>query len=246
MDEFEFERFTSSDSCAKNEKQRKRRTGVGTLTFLLTGTFSLLAFAGVVFVFRSDSKENSFDELVTTGGAVRRSLPGEGSISFPKCKTEQCKKLKKYITDSMNTSVDPCDNFYRYACGGWIEKNPIPKTSSTFSTFSKLNQKVEGILHKILTSHHKEKGMLRSAKDFYDSCMDQKTIDRKGKTPMINLITYLGGWSIGTEGGWSFEEWDIYDVLLKIQTEFTSSGGPLFSVHVSDDPKHSNKHILEV
>ena len=89
------------------------------------------------------------------------------------------------------------------------------------------------------------KGLLHSAKVFYDSCMDQKNIDKKASIPMDQLIETLGSWGLANDG-WNKKDWNLTAILLGIHTEFTSSGGPLFSVHVSDDPQHSNEHILEV
>lgn len=242
MDVSEISRYTSVNPLPPKEKGRKRRKVATVCSFIMTGIFTSIAFIGVVYIFRADSKENSFDELVTTGGAVRRSV---AEIKFPKCKTKDCQRVRKYVKDSMNMSVDPCDNFYQYACGGWIKRNPIPTTSSSFSTFSKLNQKVEAILHRILLSPKKMKGLLKMSKNFYDSCMNQKMIDSRGKEPMMKLIDKLGSWGLANEG-WDKKNWNLTDILLSIHKEFTSSGGPLFSVHVSDDPQHSDKHILEV
>ena len=251
--ESELERFTKSSSCALNdEKQPSRRRCVGALSFVVTGILALMLVAGIFYVFHSDSRENSFDDLITTGGAVRsletrRTLSNGESYKQVVCKTESCKNVSSYVKGCMDETIDPCVNFFSYACGGWIKKNPIPKTSSTFSTFSKLNQQIEKILRKILeTESTDDAKVLKKVKKFYQSCMNMKGINKKGDKPMKKLIKYLGSWPMTKNNVWNENEWELLDILLKVHQEFTSSGGPLFSVHVSDDPVHNEKHIIEV
>ena len=47
------------------------------------------------------------------------------------------------LMDSMDATVDPCQDFYQYACGSWMRKNVIPDDKTGYSTFTQLNDEVE-------------------------------------------------------------------------------------------------------
>jgi predicted metalloendopeptidase len=46
----------------------------------------------------------------------------------------------------MDPTADPCEDFFQYACGGWIKKNPIPTSKSSWSLFDITNQNLEEFL----------------------------------------------------------------------------------------------------
>ncbi len=46
------------------------------------------------------------------------------------------------LADAMDATVDPCHDFFQYACGGWIKKNPIPTSKSGWSQFDMMNRKL--------------------------------------------------------------------------------------------------------
>ena len=51
---------------------------------------------------------------------------------------------------SMDRSVDPCVDFFKYSCGGWIKNNPIPRDQSSWDTYSKMEDENRSRLRGIL------------------------------------------------------------------------------------------------
>ena len=209
MDELDFDRFTKSSSYVgarsaenggNNTSNSNNRGSRKRLSYGVACTIGLLLLCAVVVIIRTDQRENTFDDLVTTGGAVRRNfLEGATEIQVKSCSTPQCKAVTKYIRNSLDESVDPCEDFYKFSCGNWIKRNPIPKTSSSFSTFSKLNQKVEKQLRKILEKPDKssrDNFMYKKAKNYYTSCSDMTAINALKAKPLVALINAIGGLSL--------------------------------------------------
>jgi len=96
---------------------------------------------------------------------------------------------------SMDTSVDPCTDFFAYSCGGWIKKNPIPPDQSSWSVYSKLEDDNKAILREILDSAATPAPDRDAAKqkigDYYAACMDEKAINAAAIKPLQPVLDQI-------------------------------------------------------
>ncbi|XP_071529338.1 neprilysin-1-like [Panulirus ornatus] len=128
---------------------------------------------------------------------------------FDVCSTQECILAAAAIVEAMDTTIDPCQNFYQFACGGWMDKNPLPEESSRWSQFDILDRELRNALSKILTEpvSQQDAKPVRQSKEFYAACMNEDLLESIGVTPLVNLFEEFGGWPM-TVADWNENDFD--------------------------------------
>jgi len=102
------------------------------------------------------------------------------------------KTLKAFDPNLMDTTVDPCVNFFQYSCGGYLKQTPIPADESSYGQFDELNDQNQLVLKAILEKAAAG-GAGRTANeqkigDYYATCMNVEAVDSTGLKPLQPLL----------------------------------------------------------
>jgi predicted metalloendopeptidase len=110
------------------------------------------------------------------------------STSAPAVADTPVARPKSFDLGAMDKSVDPCEDFYTYACGNWRKSNPIPSDQARWGRFNELAEYNRQILHQILekasASDPKRTPVMQKIGDMYQSCMDEAAVNAKGAAPL--------------------------------------------------------------
>jgi putative endopeptidase len=98
-------------------------------------------------------------------------------------------ELRVFDPSLIDTSVDPCQNFYRFSCNVWFKRNPLPPDQTSYGRFTELAELNRLHLKQILETAASAPADSRDANqqkigDEYASCMDTATINKLGIAPL--------------------------------------------------------------
>src|ERR1700674_5191071 len=102
--------------------------------------------------------------------------------------TGSTKRGPGFSIDNIDKTLDPCVDFYQYACGNWLKNTEIPSDQSRWGAFNELYERNLVTLHEILEKSAVDppgrNPIDQKIGDFYGSCMDEKAVNQKGIQPL--------------------------------------------------------------
>lgn len=161
------------------------------------------------------------------------------SMSLSAMAQGQSQELRSGIDlTNLDNSVRPQDDFFSYACGGWMKKNPLPAAYSRYGSFDVLgednNKRINGILKELLSGSYAKGSIEQKLSDLYKLSMDEARRNKEGVQPLMPLLNKM-------------EKAKTTADLFKIQLELVPMGDSEFvGTYVAADEKNAKQNILYV
>jgi len=143
-----------------------------------------------------------------------------------------------FSLDNIDKSIDPCVDFYQYACGNWIKNSEIPADQSQWVSFVELNDRNKvierSILEKAAAGGAGRDAIDQKIGDLYGSCMDEKAVEAKGLAPLQTELSRIA--AVQDKGA-------LIDELAQLDLV---GAGSLFSFYSSPDLHNSDQVIAYI
>ena len=159
-------------------------------------------------------------------------------------KTAETPEPKKEVVpaielSNMDTTINPADDFFRFANNNWLKNNPIPEEYSTYGAFTEIDQHnellIQDIIDEVSQDANAQQGSIaQKIRDFYNAGMDTVAIDERGYSelkPYFEMIDNLN------------DKTQLAELLGKLHSDGI---GGFFNAGGSSDPKNAEMVIMHL
>uniref|UniRef100_A0ABD2WUX6 Peptidase M13 N-terminal domain-containing protein n=1 Tax=Trichogramma kaykai TaxID=54128 RepID=A0ABD2WUX6_9HYME len=169
---------TEDNSWSKQQDNEKSARTKQTRLIIVVGLLAVAVIALVV--------------TLTLQTTIFGASGGSGE-SKEMCQSEECIKTAARMIENLNKSVDPCEDFYDFACGGWIARNPIPQSESVWDQLISLHEELSQKLRLLLEEPDQpgEPRGVKMARAYYRTCLDTDSMEKLGMEPIYEVMAKL-------------------------------------------------------
>jgi neprilysin len=163
------------------------------------------------------------------------------------CLTEECLNTASKMLDSLDLSVEPCDDFYNFACGKFVEETNIPDDKVVVNTFSIIGDEMQEQMLTLVGDLDPEFELesLQLAKELFAACMNKKMIDERDAKPMFKMHKLLGGWPVLKGDDWDDESW-TWEQSVRDFRKYGFSTNYILAFTTPIDLKNTTQRMVDV
>ncbi|XP_058061824.1 neprilysin-2 isoform X2 [Anopheles bellator] len=252
---------TTMQTVIKNPSWWRRRTAlekVLTLISIVCGVAVvalIISLLTVVLTDRIQNESSPSSAQPLTGGRRGKALsthPNAYNDVADKncdnvCLTPGCIQSASKALEQMDPEVEPCDDFYNYACGKFVKETIIPDEKVSVNTFSVIGDLLQQQLRSLVSDeiNDSEATPFKLAKNLYKLCMNKTRIEDKGIKPLLDILDTLGGWPVLKGDSWDLDSSWSWVKSVKDFRKHGYSTDYFFDFSIGSDLKNSTRRIID-
>ncbi|XP_064078138.1 neprilysin-1-like [Macrobrachium nipponense] len=157
------------------------------------------------------------------------------------CTTPACLTAAEQLAGAMDLSVNPCDDFYQFACGGWMEKHPFPENERV-GVYDDLVHVVNQRIMSILESEASpgDPLPLHMTRTMYSTCIDTNATEVLGLASLTESLNKQGGLPMILDS-WNSSYFDLHTALVNLRD---INAFPLVAVGVDKNLHNTTENII--
>ncbi|XP_058823169.1 neprilysin-2-like [Topomyia yanbarensis] len=148
----------------------------------------------------------------------------------------------------MDLNVEPCDDFFNYACGRFVRKTTIPDDRVSINTFSVIRDRLKEQIHSLVSENviENEPEPFKFSKNLFRICMNKTQIQKNGIKPLEAVFDHFGGWPVLKEDKWNFDSTWSWVKSVKDCRRLGYSTDYLINFSVGSDLENSSRRTIKI
>jgi putative endopeptidase len=159
-------------------------------------------------------------------------------MTLSACNENKKETVKGFNLENLDTSAVPGDDFYQFACGGWMASNPLKPEYARFGTFDALREKskeqVKDLINELSQQRNEQGSIAQKIGDLYSLAMDSVRLNNEGAAPLLPYLKKLN--AIG----------DKPEITAVLAEMFRRGMTPFFIPYVAADDMNSSLNIYHI